>query len=161
MAWSERNARTHGEKGRSVQASVRWALDNAVDLTTAGETTRPVVTREEDRWQALEQGTLKINVDAAFLEQAGCGSTGLVVRDSEGNLIRAQALWYRFASSAQTMELYAIRDRIQLARDMGYSQICIESDAQQVVRMCNSELSERVVDAVVCHEIKELLGGFM
>ena len=120
-----------------------------------------MVTKEESRWQAPEQGTLKINVDAAFLEQAGCGSTGLVVRDSEGNLIRAQALWYRFASSAQTMELYAIRDGIQLARDMGYSQICIESDAQQVVRMCNSKLSERAANAAVCHEIEELLGGFM
>ena len=59
------------------------------------------------------------------------------------------------------MELYAIRDGIQLARDMGYSRICIESDARQVVRMCKSELSERAADAAVCHEIKELLGGFM
>ena len=41
-------------------------------------------------WQAPERGTLKINVDAAFLEQAGCGSIGHVVRDSECKLIRAQ-----------------------------------------------------------------------
>ena len=59
------------------------------------------------------------------------------------------------------MELYAIRDGIQLARDMGYSRICVESDAKEMVRMCNSELSERAANAAVCYEIKELLGGFM
>ena len=58
------------------------------------------------------------------------------------------------------MESYAIRDGIQLAIDLGYTRIYVESDAKEMVSMCNSEFSEGSAVADVCHEIKELLGGF-
>ena len=58
------------------------------------------------------------------------------------------------------MESYAIRDGIQLAIDLGYTRIYVESDAKEMVCMCNSECSERSAVVDVCHEIMELLGGF-
>ena len=84
-----------------------------------------------------------------------------MIRDVNGMLIRAQAQWYRFASSAQMMELLAIRDGFQIAKDLGHTMICIESDAKEMVTMCNSAFSERSAFATVCHEIKELMGGFI
>ena len=95
-----------------------------------------------------------------FFDYTGGGSTGLVIRDANGMLIRAQAQWYRVASGAQMMELLAIRDGIQISKDLGHTRICIESDAKEMVDMCNSEISERSAFAAICHEIKELIEGF-
>ena len=61
-----------------------------------------------------------------------------MIRDVNGMLIRAQAQWYRVASGAQMMELLAIRDGIQISKDLGHTRICIESDAKEMVKMCNS-----------------------
>jgi hypothetical protein len=47
------------------------------------------------------------------------GSTGLVVRDHEGGLIVAQALWYPHVVSLMAVEALAIRDVIQLAVERG------------------------------------------
>lgn len=110
-------------KERSVQTSVRWALESAVDLTILGKETRPATNVDTVLWQPPDRGTLKINVDTAFLEYTGCGSTSLMIRDANGLLIRAHALWYQFAASAQVMKLYSIRDGIQIARDLGYTRI--------------------------------------
>jgi ribonuclease HI len=60
---------------------------------------------------------------------------GLVVRDSQGNLPRAQAIWYEHATNARIMELLAVRDGAILAR--GYSHVIIESDAKEIVDLCN------------------------
>ena len=75
--WSERNARNHGENERSMQASVRWALESAVDVTIVGKESRPTVTMHTVLWQPPEKGTLKINVDASFFEYTRCGCTCL------------------------------------------------------------------------------------
>ena len=53
-------------------------------------------------------GRLKINVDAAYSESSHEGVTGVGLRDHEGNLLRAQAIWYDVAPSALVMEAYVI-----------------------------------------------------
>lgn len=45
------------------------------------------------------------------------------------------------------MDAFAIRARIHLARDQEYMNICIDSDAKEVVMMCNYDVSERSINA--------------
>lgn len=35
--WTERNARVHGETTRTIQQSVKWAIDIAADLSMTGK----------------------------------------------------------------------------------------------------------------------------
>lgn len=53
---------------------------------------------------------MKVNVDASFDDGSNQGSIGLVICDSVGTLLCAQALWYDFAASPQSMEAEAIQD---------------------------------------------------
>jgi hypothetical protein len=66
--WQERNARQHGEGGRSVSASVRWALETLVDLSNSGKERRRKTPRTKARWKPPEEGVMKINTDACFQE---------------------------------------------------------------------------------------------
>jgi hypothetical protein len=125
----------HGDKGRPVFESVKWTLETTMDLARAGKRKVPKPPHVKTCWKKPGQNVLKINVDASFREVEMHGSTGLVVRDHEGELILAQALWYPHAASPMAMEALAIRDAVQLAVERGYHMVVFESDAQEVVKL--------------------------
>jgi hypothetical protein len=122
--WTERNARTHGESSRSLIQSVKqWST---------------VTPKEKRKWEPPDQSYLKINVDATFDVDTHQGGTGLGVGDHESKLMRAQAIWYEHGLSAMTMESLAIRDGVQLALDLGYRKVIVETDAQSLVKLWSS-----------------------
>ena len=87
--------------------SVRWVIDSVMNLTSAGIVSKPKQSKQI-KWNPPDEGVMKINVDASFDDVSCQGSTGLVIRDREGALLRAQALWYNFATSSRSMEAEAI-----------------------------------------------------
>jgi hypothetical protein len=150
--WSERNAKWHGESDRSVIQSVRWTMEVAIDLRQTGKE-KNVIPRRVVTWKPPELGHFKVNVDAAFSLHMMDGSTGLVVRDHEGKLIRAQARWFERAASPLVMEAEAIREGIRLAYDMGLQHVLIESDAQQVVNLMKEDGNGRSIISSICHSL--------
>jgi hypothetical protein len=88
------------------------------------------------RWLPPAAGFLKINTSASFMDDTLPGSMGLEIRNHQGNLVYAQAIWYEHATSARSVEALAIRDAIRLATDRSYDQIIVESDSSETVNMC-------------------------
>ena len=90
----------------------------------------------DDVWRPPEINCIKLNVDASFF-LADClqGSTGVGVRDHEGKLIPAQALWYEHEANSFVMEALAIRDGVRLAGNMGLRNIIIETDALEITKL--------------------------
>jgi ribonuclease HI len=157
--WNERNKRRHGEGQRTIQASVQWVMQTTIDLAHVGKQKSKKPLTKKARWKPPDQGWVKINTDACYHQVAQAGSTGLVVRDSQGGLIRAQALWYDHAASAHAMEAHAIRDGARLAAERGYTNIIIESDAKEVVRLCD-EADDRSEIMAICQDIREIKRAF-
>jgi ribonuclease HI len=153
--WSERNSRKHGESSRTISESVKWAADIASDLAISGcVVTRPA--KVKSKWQLPAPGTLKVNVDAGFSSISGEGTTGLVIRNHEGVLIRGQAIWYNGAASVLSMEALAVRDGVQLASDIGLSRIEVETDASVVVMLWKDRANGRSEIAPILLEIEEI-----
>ena len=158
--WTERNARTHGESTRSVLQAVKWAMDSAVDLAETGKQQAVKPAKEVQSWKPPEEPFLKINVDACFDKHTHQGGSGLGVRNHEGRLIRAQALWYETGMSAMAMEAFAARDGVRLASVLGFRRVIIETDAQLVVKQWDSLSVDRSEIATTLNEIQELSGNF-
>ena len=116
--------------------------------------------KELQKWKPQEERFTKVNVDAAFWEETHEGGTGAGLRNHEGNLLRAQSIWDETGLNARSLEAYAIRDGIQLAAYLGYRKVIIESDAQQVIKQCNSPGVDRSEIATTVNEIQELCGNF-
>src|SRR6266498_3373464 len=106
--WTERNALWHGEAGRSIFQSVRWAMETTIDLREAGKK-EPRPAKILVGWKRPEPGEIKINIDVAFNPEQNNGSIGIIVQDHEGALIRAQAIWVEHATSALILEEEAVR----------------------------------------------------
>lgn len=101
-----------------------------------------------------------MNVDASFDENTNQGSSGLVISDSFGTLLRAQALWYEFAASSMAMEAEAIRDGVRMALERDFRRVVVESDAQAIIKLWETEDFDRAEIAGVLHENKELSAHF-
>jgi hypothetical protein len=153
--WSSRNSREHGESAPSVSNSVRWVMDVTLDLSISGKENSGNRGRSHAHWLPPDQGVTKINVDASFTEASHEGATGAAVRGHDGQLIRAQALWYSHTSSAFSMEAIAIRDGVRLACGMGLQHVIIESDAQTVVQLWKNQGGGRSEIAGILHEIDD------
>lgn len=85
--------------------------------------------RENTSWLPAEETFIKVNIDASYSGNLAHGDTWVVIRNHNGELIRAQAIWYQYAQNARFMKALAIRDGIRLAMDFGFRKIIIESDA--------------------------------
>jgi ribonuclease HI len=159
-AWQERNARKHGERGRSVTDSVRWAMQTSLDLSHSSREKPRKVLKPKEHWKPPAEGVIKINTDASFQEQEMTGGIGLVVRDHQGNLVRGQALWYGHAESALSMEALAIREGARLAQERGYVHVVIESDSLMAVNLCNADDQNRSKLRAIVQEIRDITRAF-
>uniref|UniRef100_A0A453DDS3 Uncharacterized protein n=1 Tax=Aegilops tauschii subsp. strangulata TaxID=200361 RepID=A0A453DDS3_AEGTS len=117
-------------------------------------TTKP--TKVVQKWQPPDHPLIKVNVDASFHEVAQQGGTGLGIRNHEGTLLRAQAIWYDAGLSAMAMEAYAIRDGVQMARNIGMRKVIVETNAQTVANMWNARCFDHSEIAATLHEIRKL-----
>jgi hypothetical protein len=73
-SWKERNARKHGEGGRSITDSVRWVMQTTIDLARVGSGNLKRPPKNKDHWKAPDEGVIKINTDASFLEATMSGA---------------------------------------------------------------------------------------
>lgn len=61
-------------------------------------------TEPEVKWTKPEPRSVKLNVDAAFHINQGCGATAAVIRDHRGNFLAARCSFVPFAADAGTTE---------------------------------------------------------
>jgi acetolactate synthase regulatory subunit len=67
-------------------------------------------------------------MDKAFSEDRKEGATTSVIRDDQGALQAAEALWYERGFYVCTMEALACRDGLKLAVQLGLRRVQLESD---------------------------------
>jgi ribonuclease HI len=160
-AWSERNARKHDERKRSVAESVKWTVDIAMDLAITGQKSSNTKPKTRVQWKPLQAGVSKLNVDASFVQSSGEGSSGLVLRKSDGTLVRGQAIWYGHAANSLIMETIAVRDGIQLASALGLSRVEVETDSTEVLKLWEERGHGRSEVMSILQEIEELSSNMM
>jgi hypothetical protein len=86
---------------------------------------------------------VKVNTDAAFVLVLHSGSSGAVIRNEYGELIRGSSHWYDYVPDVLTAEALAARDGVMLARSSGYERIVLELDNKELVNLMSSLAVER------------------
>ncbi|KAL4347961.1 hypothetical protein GQ457_17G008400 [Hibiscus cannabinus] len=111
---------------------------------------RPPAAAAHPRWRPPPAGSVKINVDGAFLPSARLGAIGVIARDSSGSVLGGFAKPVPVCSPASTMEVstlfagleFAIANvpkhfsniiSKQISQHNGWASALIESDAAALV----------------------------
>ncbi|RLM75407.1 hypothetical protein C2845_PM15G04630 [Panicum miliaceum] len=127
-------------------------LENMVCL---GTTSRPAAPRQRVMWEKPPVGWMKVNTDAAFVSATGDRAGGAVVRNSQGEIVKATANFYKHLPDVLTSEALAARDGVMLAQELGVEQVILELDNSTLVTLLRSEDGGHCAIAGLWQEIRE------
>lgn len=158
--WMGRNGRRHGKKTWDSGAAVKHVAKMVQDLMCMDHERHEPAAVGRERWRKLEEGWLKINTDGSFHAQQLTGGGGVVLRDSAGQLVAAEAKWYENVPDVLCIEALAARDGVLAAAARGFSRVILEMDNLTLVNYLKAESGGRSTIAGLWHEIWELSRGF-
>lgn len=83
----------------------------------------------QHKWGKPDPRYVKVNVDAAFFEDAAMGAIVAVLRDDKSNFLAAQCKFIPNAAYVVNTEAMAMRDGLGLANSLGFNRVEAESDS--------------------------------
>jgi hypothetical protein len=89
--WNTRNDIHHGKKSIEHTLAIDWALDACFHLLTSQQGSRQIQVNQVARWSPPPEDVVKINCDGGFRVEDMTGSTGAMIRRSDGSFVGAEA----------------------------------------------------------------------
>lgn len=115
--------------------------------------------RENARWVAPVQGTIKINVDASVNTKDDGFGVGVVARNDAGEvLLSASRTMWPF-NSVERAEIEAFQWAMEIAKDKQWSSIIVEGDALNVVNALQGKISRGIHNQVIINNILAAVRG--
>ena len=130
--WRERNSVSEFERGRS-SIELGLIVQSLNDEFLKESQSHTNINRERvQKWARPLEGVMKINVDGAFKTETGQGGCGAVMRNEEGEVVKAGAGNISHTMDAFHAEMIAAREGIRLAAEAGMGHVILETDAMLV-----------------------------
>ena len=112
--WQSRNDRRHDKTPIDPGAAMDRALEACCQVWGSKQRDVGRASMSNMHWRPPEVGSLKINVDGAYLRESNTGAMGAMLRDSNVIFMAASAHWMDSLGSALLAEVEAFRDGVRL-----------------------------------------------
>ncbi|KAK2651128.1 hypothetical protein Ddye_018617 [Dipteronia dyeriana] len=162
-AWNKQNKRLHNSNLYYDEDVVSWAETFLSDFQKANGVCkgRHVSNFMDDSsWIPPPLGRLKINTDTAIDVAKKRVGIGIIVRDSTGAVMASSSQQVKASYDPHTVESLAIYKGLQFALESGFWNCVLESDAQVVVNLINSNSYVSSDVGVIIQDILGLLVKF-
>jgi hypothetical protein len=87
----------------------------------------------DEHWLPPEISWHKVNADGAFLKETGEGGCGAVLRNHHGEFVAGTSYFLPSVFDPEMAEVMACKKVVQIAKDNGVMQVCLETDCLSVV----------------------------
>ncbi|KAA3458589.1 reverse transcriptase [Gossypium australe] len=151
----DRNSRIHDKTRRSGQETARFVISYIKEIDGIKKTTQhtPI---EDIKWRHPSGQGIKINFDAAFDAKNRCSPSGVVARDSFGQVFVSATEVRRGIDSAFAAEAIACRRATQIALDMGRGNIIIEGDSLTIIKKCKKTNLDKSQIGPFIHDVQKM-----
>ena len=105
------------------------------------------------------EGWYKLNTDEASFGNPRKARGGSIIRDREGHWVKGFSRSIGFTSNIMA-ELWALRDGLRLANQLGIQNLEVEMDAKVIVDLINSNVNHNRAYSPLLHDCRLLLGRF-
>ena len=112
------------------------------------------------RWQPPPEGLYKANFDAAYFGNWSLAGIGVVVRDSEGEIIAALSQQIHEPHSVDAAEALACSRAVAFARELSLFSVIVEGDSMLVVQAVTNKRENLTLFGHVVKEIHGLCSSF-
>ncbi|XP_059431505.1 uncharacterized protein LOC132165008 [Corylus avellana] len=144
--WLRRNELVHGglfSHPKLLMEKTELAIQEFNLAQARGEQSMPLSVEPAGvRWSAPLQGWVKANWDAALDRKSGWMGLGVVIRDSQGNMVAARCEVQKGSLVPAAAEAQAFLLAVQLCRELGLEHVHFEGDAKAVIDSVISEQAD-------------------
>ncbi|KAL4295419.1 hypothetical protein GQ457_12G013470 [Hibiscus cannabinus] len=151
--WNKRNRWVHQNQlippklvADFAQMLIGEALDSHNGLPTLSADS--AVTK----WLKPELGSIKVNVDGAWLERGNLAAIGVVARDHNGLLIDARARRLEGSYTPEIVEAYAMAEGFRMAIENGWQNVTFEGDSTGIISKMHADCMDRSVASTYLSE---------
>lgn len=123
-----------------LQTAGTQFLDREVCLHHSGLVSNPDVKEPNPT-----EGEVKMNVDGAAAMSSNMSAVGVVCRSAAGLFLGASAVVFQGVTEPTTLEAYACREALALAKDLVMNKVRIASDCLRVI----NNLRARCILAII------------
>ena len=102
-----------------------------------------------------------MNTDAAFIAKAGSGSSGVVIRYHNGQVVAGAARWQDNLADTLMAEAMAAKEGLELAVEIGCDRVMLEVDNSVLKNMLHDPDAGRSSIGSLCLDIIELSKNFV
>ena len=99
-------------------------------------------------WEKPPRGWMKLNTDGSAMRSPDRAGGGGLIRDHDGAWLKGFARGLGFTNSALA-EIWALRDGLLLAKEMGIQQLIVELDALSIVVLMNNETENLLMEPLL------------
>ena len=99
-------------------------------------------------WEKPPRGWVKLNTDGSAMKNPDRAGGGGLLRDHDGVWLKGFARGLGFTNNILA-ELWALRDGLLLAKELGLQQLIIELDALSVVILMNNETENLLMEPLL------------
>ncbi|KAK9208996.1 hypothetical protein WN944_001357 [Citrus x changshan-huyou] len=124
--------------------------------THIGKQSSPMLTA----WNPPQKGFYKVNVDATTNSEKQIAGLGAVIRDENGNVIAAAIKVSKFYGDVCFAEAEAVEWGLQVARNASIESLIVESDAQEIVKLVNTNRGCRSEIFWTISDVQNMLKNF-
>lgn len=98
----------------------------------------------QKQWKHPPEGWFKVNVDAAVKKEQQRTGLGIVIKNSEGKVTATAMKPTKFIGKVDFAEAEATRFGLEIAENVRYFPLIIESDSKEVVDLISFKKSTRI-----------------
>jgi ribonuclease HI len=161
--WTTRNKVNAGERERSTVETCHVIQKHVADFlsTTCTPSSSHLDNQTEMKWSRPMPNVVKVNFDAAFLDNIKAGAWGFVVRSDTGDFVAAAAGKLQYIRSALQAETEACAAAVEGAVALGLHRVIFESDSKILVNALQTRSYDLSEIGVLVRDIRNVyIGSF-
>ena len=124
--WFNRNEVWHGGRKKSVEALFQWSCQYLQEFQEANQADPIPVVPQVVRQSPPPTARYKVNVDSAIFSAKKSAGVGVMIRDSNGQVIAALCRKLNSPLGAQEVEAKAFEVGLEFAQDVGVHDFILE-----------------------------------
>ncbi|GMI74475.1 hypothetical protein HRI_001116800 [Hibiscus trionum] len=131
--WTYRNRKVHESVSQTPAEVVAYVNKYIAEWRIChGATSQKPASHTATNWVPPSGEEIKFNFDAGFNAISKTSISGIIVRNSKGEIMAAATYPHRDVSSPEIAEALACYKALILASNLGFSRISVEGDAQTI-----------------------------
>ena len=158
--WNRRNQLHFNKNACPLNQILSLAKERKREFQCLQPTTLRMQHRNHTRWKPPERDIYKVNYDGAIFEQQGKAGLGVVIRNSNGEVMASMSLLVQLPSTVAQVEAMAARKATEFALEIGFDEIILEGDSEIIYKDLLNIGSSLALHGHLIQDVKALVPLF-